>query len=326
MKIEKAKPGASRVDLPAPAVDPATQHMRLNWTDFHTVLLVSRYGQLAKASAALAVTHATLLRKLAAIEARLGARLFDRERGRYTLTAAGEEVVQAAQGIEPLARGAEMRVLGQDLRPSGQVRVAVVGILIDFLLPPILSQFATAFPDVSIELVASREHVSLVRREADVAIRVADSVPDWLVGRRLVELNFKVYTLKRRGLRPTLRDPAELVGQRRWIGFEREARELKFDRWLNTQVPDSSVVLRVDGFGPALAMLRAGLGIALLPEFLENTCPELQPLTPAIAELATPLWLVTHQELRNTMRIKVLMQAFGPALKQAVARKSVSDD
>ncbi|MEO5764723.1 MAG: LysR family transcriptional regulator [Casimicrobiaceae bacterium] len=296
----------------------ATPLARLAWTDFHTVLIVARHASVAKASAALAVTHATLLRRLAAIETRIGARLFDRAKGRYSLTAAGEEVERAAAGFEPVARDAELRVLGQDLRPSGHVRVAVAGIVIDHLLPPVLSQFANAYPLVSIELVASRDHVSLTRREADVAIRVADTVSDWLVGRRLAQLRFRVYTLKRPGLRVTRRDPSELTGQRRWIGFERDARDLKFDRWLESHVPESSVVLRVDSFSHAVTMVRAGLGIALLPEFLEADCPFLQPLTAPIVELATPLWLVTHQELRNTTRVKVLMQAVGPALAHAL--------
>jgi DNA-binding transcriptional LysR family regulator len=294
------------------------QHMLLSWSDFHTVLIVARHASLAKASSALSVTHATMLRKLAAIESRLKTRLFDRTHGRYTLTAAGEELVRVATVFEPIASAAEMHVLGQDLRPSGSVRVAVASIVIDHLLAPVLSQFATSFPDVSIELVASREHTSLRRREADVAIRVTDSVPDWLVGRQFADIGFKIYTLKRKGLRPTLRDPTELIDQKRWISFERDARDLKFDRWLASNVPQSSVALRVDDFSHALTMVRAGLGIALLPAFLESSCADLQPLTPAIDELKTPLWLVTHQELRNTMRVKVLMQAFGPALAHAV--------
>lgn len=292
--------------------------LRLAWSDFHVVLAVARLGSVAKASTALAVTHATLLRKLASIEQRLKSRLFDRVRGRYSPTPAGEEVVRAAEQFEPLAREAELRVLGQDLRPSGQVRVAVAGIVIEHLLPPILSQFASAFPEVSIELIASREHVSLARREADVAIRVTDRIPEWLVGRKLAEVDFRIFGLKRRGLGSQLRSTAELASQRRWISFERDARDLKFDRWLAAAVPDDSVVLRVDSFSHALTMVQAGLGIALLPAFVEATCPELQPLTPAIADLRTPMWQVTHQELRNTMRVKVLMQAFGPALAHAV--------
>lgn len=289
---------------------------RLSWSDFHTIWVVSQHGQLAKASVALAVTHATLLRKLATIETRLGTRLFDRERGQYTLTQAGEEIVTAAEEFAPVAREAELRVLGQDMHPSGHVRVTTVGLLIDYLLPPLLAQFASAFPDVQIELAASRDLLSLARRDADVAIRITDTVPDWLVGRQLAKLSFKIYGLKRVGFTPAPSPIAELIEQRRWISFERDSQHLKFDRWLHRNVPDTNVCLRVDNFGHALSMVKAGLGIALLPAFLERTCPEIQPLSDCIDELRTPLWVLTHQELRNAMRIKVITSALGPALKQ----------
>lgn len=105
---------------------------------------------------------------------------------------------------------------------------------------------------------------------------------------------------------------------RGWVSFERDARELKFDPWLEATVPDENVVLRVDGFSNALGMVRAGLGIALLPAFVEGQLPELQALSASIPELATPLWLITHPELRNTMRVKVPMRAVGPALAHAI--------
>ncbi len=298
--------------------DSAGMRSLLGWSDFQTILAIAQCGSVAKATQNLAMSHVTLLRKLDAIETRLNAKLFERVRGRYTPTAAGEELVAAASSMEPLARGAEMRVLGQDLRPSGLVRVTTASIVVDQLLPAVLSQFASAFPEVVIELVTSREHVSLARREADVAIRVSDHVPDWLVGRKLGEVDFCVYGLARKGLKPVVRKVEDLAAQQRWISFEREARELKFDRWLDAHVPDASVVLRVDGFSAALAMVRAGLGMTLLPSFLERTCPELVALSGPITALRTPLWLLTHQELRRTMRVKVLMQAFGPALANAI--------
>ena len=297
-------------------VSPARPHMP--WTDYHVVLSVAREGSVAKASAALGMTHSTLLRKLDQIETRLKTRLFERVRGRYSLTPAGHEIEQAARAFEPIAQAAETRVLGQDLRPTGDVRVSAAPIVIDHLLPPVLVQFASAFPEVRIELAGTREHVSLRRREADVAIRIADAVPDWLVGRKLAELQFKVYSRRRAGANPAPRQVAELTGTRRWIGFERDARDLKFDRWLDAAVPDGSIMLRVDNFGHALTMVRAGLGIALLPAFLEGSVGELQPLTTPIAALRTPLWLITHPELKNTMRIKMLMRAFAPALANAV--------
>ncbi|MEO8543361.1 MAG: LysR family transcriptional regulator [Burkholderiaceae bacterium] len=290
----------------------------LGWTDFQLVLEVARKGSVAKACSALGATHSTVLRKLDAIERRLKTRLFERGHGRYALTPAGHEIEQAASSFEPLARLAETRVRGQDMRPSGDVRVAVASILLEQLLPGVLVQFRSAFPDVRIELVASRDHVSLSRRDADVAIRVADHVPEWMIGRKLANLQFKVYGLRRSGGRSRLRSIEELTQERRWIAFERDARELKFDRWLQVQVPDSSVVMRVDNFSHALRMVQAGLGIAVLPAFLEESVPQLLPLTEAIAPLETPLWLLTHPELKNTMRIKVLLRAFGPALAHAV--------
>lgn len=294
------------------------EHSRLSWTDFHIVLVVARTAQLSKAATVLAMSHVTLLRKLAAIESRLKARLFNRERGSYTPTAAGDELIQAAESMAPLAQQAEMRVLGQDLRPSGHVRITAAGVLVSHLLPPVLGQFAASFPEVTLEFLATRNHLSLSRREADMAMRVSDEVPEWLVGRQLASLDFRVFGLHHKGLKQPVQPLAELLRQRRWISFESDGRDLKFDRWLNEHLPASSVVLRVDGFDHALAMLRAGLGIALLPGFLQHTCPELQALSEPIDELRTPLWLITHKELRDTMRIKVVMQAIGPAVAHAV--------
>lgn len=298
---------------------PAPQtHSRLDWGDFQIIMTVAQIGQLSKAAEALAISHVTLLRKMASIESRLKARLFDRIRGHYTPTSAGDELIQAALAMAPLARQAEMKVLGQDLRPSGHVRITAAGIVVSHLLPPVLKQFATSFPDVTLEFLTSRNHLSLSRREADVALRVSDTVPDWLVGRKLAELDFKIYGLRSKGVKPRFQSIKVLAQQKRWVAFESDARDLKFDRWLQDTVPDTSVLLRVDSFEHALAMLRGGLGIALLPAFLEPTCPELMPLTEAIPELRTPLWLITHKELRNAMRIKVVMQAIGPALAHAI--------
>lgn len=291
---------------------------RLSWSDFQIVMVVARIGQLAKATEVLAMSHATLLRKLASIETRLKARLFDRVRGHYIPTVAGDELIRAAQSMAPLARQAEMRVVGQDIRPSGHVRITAPGVIVSHLLPPVLEQFASAYPEVMLEFSATLSHVSLARREADVALRMSDEISAWLVGRKLASLDFRIYDLHRQDTKQRIQPVNQLVRQKRWISFERDARDLKFERWLTEQVPDSSVVMRVDGFDHALAMLRAGLGIALLPTFLENTFPELHALSLPIPELRTPLWMITHKDLRDTMRIKVLMQTVGPALVRAV--------
>jgi len=293
------------------------QRLRLTWSDFQTVLAISRHGSVARAFAPLGMTHSTLLRKLDLIETRLKTKLFNRGRPRYTLTAAGHEIERAARAFEPMALGAETRASGADLRPSGEVRVSVSSIVIDHLLPAVIAQFGSAFPDVQIELIGTREHVNLRRREADIAIRISDTVPDWLVARRLADLHFKVYGRRSTRGKMPLQSVDTLVGQRRWIGFERDSYDLKFDRWFAERVPAEHIVLRVDSFSHAATMARAGIGVALLPTFVESSITDLQPLTASIPELVTPLWLVTHPELKDAARIQVLMRAFGPALANA---------
>lgn len=284
------------------------------------MLAIARLGSVARATGALGVSHATLLRRLGRIESRLQTRLFVRARARYELTAAGHEIEQAGRAIEPLAAAAESRARGRDLRPSGVVRLSTSSIVATHLLPTVLAQFGSAFPDVCIEMATSREHANLRRRDADVALRIADTVPDWLVGRQLATVHFKVYARRSAGTGGALREVADLARERRWIAFERDANDQKFDRWLTGRIDDSAVVLRVDNFTHAAALARAGLGLALLPSFVERSVRDLQPLTASITELQTPLWLITHPELRDAARVQVMTRAIGPALANAVRR------
>jgi DNA-binding transcriptional LysR family regulator len=295
----------------------------LAWSDFLVVHAIARHGSIAKATMTLDMSHATLLRRLDQIETRMQTPLFERMRGKYTLTAAGHQIDQAARAMEPIATTAETRARGTDPRPSGEVRLNTSSIIATHLLPEVLAQFGTAFPDMRIELSTSRDHVNLRRRDADVALRIADTVPDWLVGRELGLLRFKIYARRNGRAAVAPREVAELSRQCRWIAFERDGIDQKFDRWLASEVADTQVALRVDNFTHAAAMARAGLGIALLPTFIEGSLGDLQPLTAPIAALDTPLWLVTHAELRNVPRIQVMLRAFGPALANRLARARV---
>ncbi len=108
------------------------------WSDFHLVLVISREGSVAKACHTLGMTHSTLLRKLDTVETRLKTRLFERGRGGYALTPAGQMIAQAAKDFEPVASEAEANALGHDLKPSGHVRVSLASVVLNQLLPPVL--------------------------------------------------------------------------------------------------------------------------------------------------------------------------------------------
>src|SRR5262249_48869328 len=151
------------------------------------VLAIGRAGTLVGAARALALNHSTLFRRLGALEAQIGVRLFERFRDGYTPTAAGEEMIALAERMDVDMTAIARRLAGQDLRPTGLVRVTTTDTMVHMLMP-MLASFRSAHPEITIELAASNAIFNLSRRDADVAIRPAIDPPDLLVGRRVATI------------------------------------------------------------------------------------------------------------------------------------------
>ena len=137
------------------------------WDDYRTVMAVAQAGSLSGAARRLGVSHATVFRRLGEIERRIGARLFERSRTGYAPTIAGEDVLRAAVRIEAEVLGVERRIGGQDLRPSGTVRLTTTDTLLTGLLSPMLAAFRREHPEIALEVAVSNEVFDLTRREAD---------------------------------------------------------------------------------------------------------------------------------------------------------------
>ena len=153
-----------------------------NWDDLRFALAVASGGSLAAGGRLLGVNHTTVLRRIAALEKRLGARLFDRLPSGYALTPLGEELIEAARGIDERINRLALKLAGADAGISGLVRVTTTDTLAVSLLPEILAELKAAHPAVEVELATSNLFVNLTRREADVAIRPADDPPPALFG------------------------------------------------------------------------------------------------------------------------------------------------
>lgn len=297
---------------------------RLDWDDLRYVLAVARAGSLSGAARALAVMHSTMLRRIDAIEEKLQVRLFERFRNGYVPTEAGEELQRVAEQCEPLVAEAERRIVGGDTRLTGMLRVTTAYVLAQHLLPPALATFCAAHPAIEVELHMSRERIDLSRREADVALRMSAQVPDYLVGCKLAEVRMRVYgwhaapflSAATKTRKP--RSIQTLVQEFPWISFERDGQDRIYDRWLQAHVPQSSVVVRADSFPTTLALLRTGMGVTLLPEFVARDAAGLVALSAPIEELQQPLWILTHPDLRNTARVRAFMQVVGDGLVKAL--------
>lgn len=165
-----------------------------DWNDLRLVLAIVRAGSLTSAAKALGVNHSTTFRRLGALEERLGVRLFERlPAGLYAPTSAGERMAATAERVETETAALDRDLLGADLRLSGRLRVTCSETLAYALLTPCVADFRAAQPGIVLDLVIDNRVLSLSRREADVALRVARPKEPDLHGRKLADLAWALY-------------------------------------------------------------------------------------------------------------------------------------
>ncbi len=280
-----------------------------DWDDLRIVDAIAREGSLSGAARRLGVRHSTVFRRLAALEQKLGARLFERFRDGYAATPAGEKVAGLAARFAEDVLALERELAGQDLRPSGVVRIATTDSVAAIMLRHV-RQLRASHPAIKIDVAISNAMTNLTRRDADIALRPTPEPPETLVGRRVAEIAHALYASR-----------AHLPGERGdladydWIGLDDTLAGTVMGRWMRKKVPDERIVCRVDALPALRDAAVAGLGVALLPCYLGDTTAELARVTPeTMPEPRSMLWLLTHEDLKRTARIRVVMDGLGAAL------------
>ena len=298
----------------------------MDWSDLRYALAIGRLGSVAAAAQMLGVNATTVQRRLDALEGALGARLFDRSRSGYQPTEAGRVVIEQAGRMADQADEIERTVLGRDRELTGPLRLATAFVVMEHLLPQPLAAFSRAYPGIEVEVVENAFLVDLARRhadsaqtwtrlEADVALRLSANVAEHLVGRQLGTSQCRVYALRGAAHLPQTVTPLPaLLKDAPWVAFERDSSSRVYDRWMRSHLAGAQVRVRVDIFNAKAAMLRTGIGVGILPTFMEARLPELMPVSDVIPELSVPLWMLTHPDLRQTARVRAFMQHVGDGL------------
>ncbi len=268
----------------------------MDWSDLRYVLAVARAGTLAEAARRLGVDQTTVARRLAAAQTALGARLFDRRDGTLHPTAAGEAALTRAERIAREVEALEAAIAGDDAQIAGTVRITAVPILANRLLVPALPALAARHPALALELIAEARNLSLTRRDADIALRLARPERGTALARRIGQLDYAVFAPSRRG-RTALR----------WITYEESLAHLPHARWIAAEVARGGVLapLRVSDAEALVEAVRAGLGRTLLPCFLDGCAPGLRQVGAPV--LTRELWLMVHPELRHQARIATVI-------------------
>jgi len=280
----------------------------INWDDLRYILAIAREGSLGAAAKALGVNHSSVYRRLDGFEKTLGARLFERQRTGYRLTAQGEVLADTARRIEAEALAVELQLVGTDLKLSGTIRVSTGEVLGLYLLPPLLKGFASLYPEVRIELSLNNRMADLARRDADVVVRATANPPEHLVGRRVGTIGFCAYAHENYLDRAGRSKP---LASYRWLGFDERLSALAPARWLLEQCPGLQHQFRFDSFAAMLEAAGAGLGAAVLPCFVAEGRAGIERLGTPHLDPGFGVWVLTHPDLRRSARIRAFTRDIG---------------
>jgi DNA-binding transcriptional LysR family regulator len=288
----------------------AHMHSSVDLNDLIYVTAVTETGSLSAAARRLGVNHATVFRRIVQIEKELGVRLFEREAGRYAPTAAGAELATAGAVMQATAERSLLKVAGQDLRPSGPVYITTTDSIARFLLNPVIALCRSRYPQIALHIAIDNKMFNLTKREADIALRPSFDPPEHLLGKRIAPLAFAVY-----GSQGYLAErPVAELADHDWIALGESQEQHRTVQWLAMIKPLDQVGCRVDGFAAVGQACIDGLGLALLPCFMGDNAPTLRRITAPEPSVASELWLLTHPDLRNTARIKVVFDLLGTEL------------
>lgn len=287
---------------------------RIPWSDLKLVMTIGREGSLRAAAKALRISHPTVSRRVAELQADLGVHLFEREGRRLRLTAAGEDLAQTAARIEVEVDGLSRRIIGRDHRLEGLVRVALSPSMFSALTPA-LPDFWRRHPGIQLEFVTDLALASLTRREADIAIRFTDSPPETLVGRKLSKFEQAVYvhrSLQAQLIADGLNDPLEWP----WVDWDEAHSHHSSARWVTANVEPERVVVRSDNSLTMFQLLASGAAVGFAPTMLAAPHPDLIRVEPrdALPTFPRTIWVLTHADLRDTGRVRATTQWLGELL------------
>ncbi len=280
---------------------------RFDWDDLRFFLAVARAGRLTVAARRLGADHATVSRRITALETALKAKLFERRPQGYALTDQGERLLAKAEAMETEALAASSEIGGADLALSGAVRIGAPDGFGTMFLAPRLAKLAAAYPELEIQLVAMPRLLSLSKREADIAITLNPPKEGKIVARKLVDYRLGLFaTRDYLDKAPPLQKPEDLF-EHRIIGYIDDlifTPELDYlddvVKGLRAHVQSSSVVAQMNA---ALA----GAGVAVIHHFMAHDEPRLVPVLPDQVSIERSFWLIVHSDLKDVARVRATM-------------------
>jgi DNA-binding transcriptional LysR family regulator len=287
----------------------------MNWDDVRVFLAVARAGQILGAAKRLGLNHATVSRRIAALEDALGARLFRRTTSGSELTPAGGRFLPIAERMEADMIAARAEVAGEGGSVAGTVRIgAPDGFGVAFLARR-LWQLTEKHPQLSVQLVPVPRSFSLSRREADIAITTERPTQGRLVAAKLVDYSLRLYASHEYARTRGLPSIADELSHHRLVGYVQDLvvnpsldYAAEFSREWKAAFAISSALGQVEA-------VRSGAGIGILHAFIARSLPDLVEVA-SVPKIRRAYWLVYHESMRPLRRVQIVASFIQQAVEE----------
>ncbi|HMN70774.1 MAG TPA: LysR family transcriptional regulator [Rhodoblastus sp.] len=270
-----------------------------DWDDLRHFAAVARRGSLSGAARALGVNHATVARRLAALESALGAKLFERRASGYALNARGRAVMEQASRMEEavatLGRASPSAVV------AGLVRVTATPAVADAFLLPRLARLRRLHPALDLEIVADSRSLSLQRHEADIALRLTRPRDGEIVARKLATIRYGFFATA------ASRAAMDAGGEPVFVGFDEANAHVPEALFLARHFAGRRIAFRVNSQTAQAAAAAQSLGVALLPRFLGARDKRLMAVDLAPAPPDRSLWLLMRRDAQRPAAVRAVV-------------------
>ncbi len=285
-------------------MDKAKPAVNFDWTLMRSFLAVLDAGSLLAAARRLQQSQPTLGRHIQVLEAQLGSALFERTGRGLTPTNAAREIAEHARAMQSAADALQRELSRSSADLTGTVRLTASQTVATYLLPPLIAKLRKETPEIQIELVASDEVKNLLRREADIALRMVRPEQDSLIARKVGSLALGTFAsskyLKAHGAPSNAKD----LFNHQLIGYDQDMTILKGFRAFGETITRENFAFRTDDNIVQWQAVRSGLGIGFVAEYLAKTDRSVKRVLPDFQIPDLPIWLTTHREIHGNPRIR----------------------
>lgn len=292
----------------------------LDWNDLRYFLAVAESGSTLAAGRALRVSQTTVARRIAALEEAVKLPLFERRQSGYALTQAGNELLDHARGVETAASGFAEAAAASARDASGTVRLTTEEIFANTLLGPMLRELHDAHPHIVIDLDTSLELRDLGSGEADIALRSTKlAQPAGVVGRRLCVDDWALYCSRDYAARHGVPKHVADLKQHSLVGGGGGHLWRAYEAWIQELGLEEQVAMHHGTSTGLLSAVRSGLGIAVLPCLVADDEADLIRCLSPKRDHGRSTWLLTHERIRHSPRVRVVIDFLYDRLKQRVS-------